>query len=534
MESIRLDRRPEARALSVETLLQHVRDGKVRLPEFQRPLRWRSSHVLELFDSIYRGFPIGELLLSKREAPAARLHFGPYVVAAPAMSDGLFVVDGQQRITALAGAMLHPDKRPRGDIHAVWFNLERERFFRLQESEPPPPSIPVNVVGDSFQLLSWLNEWPFRTERIDLVQRAIALGKALREYQIPAYIVEGATEDALRLIFKRVNTSGVQMEETEVFNALYGASEPSPLTRACARLAETGFGNVGEDWFLRCLKAVEGRDPRQRFGDSGAKAPEPQAIERTEAALRRAIAFLTEDASIPHIQLLPYGLALIGLARFFHLHSQPHPRARELLKRWVWRGALSGTHSGSSDAAVRAIQQNIDGDEFASTRRLLQSLPTTAFSPPSAKTPWNGRSAKTRMCAIALFQLGARDPETGEPLQLQDIQALLDEKRESSKVFLDAGGARHTTMACHFLLGERRKLELLPDASPEVLKSHALDADAAEALRNKDLAALKTHRERVLDPWLERFFKERLALDDSDRPSILELVRQVDLVAASP
>src|SRR5262249_38696345 len=128
MGNVRLERRPEARAFSVETLLQHVRDGKIRVPDFQRPLRWRANHLLDLFDSVYRGFPVGDLLLFKRPADAATIHFGPVGVHAPDVPDAYFVVDGQQRITALAGAMLHPEPQPSSDIYAVWFDLEEERF----------------------------------------------------------------------------------------------------------------------------------------------------------------------------------------------------------------------------------------------------------------------------------------------------------------------------------------------------------------------------------------------------------------------
>src|SRR5690606_8899173 len=99
-----------------------------------------------------------------------------------------------------------------------------------------------------------------------------------------------------------------------------------PIENACARLqADTGFGELSPDWFLRCLKVVEGLDLRrtltEREGDA-ASAP-PEAVDRTESALRRAIGFLSEDAGIVHAQLLPYRLPLVVLARFFHRHPQP-------------------------------------------------------------------------------------------------------------------------------------------------------------------------------------------------------------------
>ncbi|HLM44164.1 MAG TPA: DUF262 domain-containing protein, partial [Myxococcaceae bacterium] len=257
IERPRLEGRPEARSFTVEELLHLAQKGLIRLPEFQRPLRWRATHVLALFDSVYRGFPIGEFLFSRGKADAALLHFGELHVRASEATDAFFVVDGQQRITTFAAAMLHPDPRPRGEIHAVWFDLEEEKFYRATRLDPPLHWIPMNVVGDSFRQLQWLNDWPLRNERPDLVKRAILLGKLMREYQIPAYIVQGASQAGLRIIFKRINTSGVEMKEHEVFEALYGTTERQPLASACARLAQSGFGPIEEAWFLRCLKAVE-------------------------------------------------------------------------------------------------------------------------------------------------------------------------------------------------------------------------------------------------------------------------------------
>lgn len=214
-DAMRLSQRPEAEARSVEKLAR-VRNGQIRVPRFQRPFRWRSSHIIELFDSIYRGFPIGELLFARRDAPQETVKLGPLSIDAEPRSDALYVVDGQQRVVSLAGVLLHPVLLPRGDVHAIWFDLEACRFFRRTGGGPDPRWIPLRVVLDSKDLLRWLNVWPLRTERHDLVDRAIELGQAIREYEVPAYIVDGAEEQALRLIFNRKNSAGVSMKEHEI------------------------------------------------------------------------------------------------------------------------------------------------------------------------------------------------------------------------------------------------------------------------------------------------------------------------------
>lgn len=530
MTELRLENRPEARSFTVEDLLGQVREGRLLLPEFQRPLRWRSSHVLELFDSIYRGFPVGTLLFAKGSPDARLLHFGPLTVQAASTGEAYFVVDGQQRITALAGALLHPDRSPHGDIHAVWFDLEAERFVRATHADPPAHWIPLNVLGSprGVGVLRWLNDWPLRNERPDLVYRAMDLSSSLRGYQIPVYIVAGASNDALLHIFTRVNTSGVRMRASEISEALLTTAGPPRLVQAaCARLSgETGFGELSTDLFDRCIDSVEGPDSMD-----DAAGLDAVAVERTERALLRTIGFISEDAGIPHIELLPYQLPLKILPRFFDLHPDPATRARTLLVRWIWRGALSGAHSDNGSAAVQALLSRIDEDASGSIERLLGTVPARCDFPDTS-TSWDPRSAKALLCALALVHLEPRDPGTGEPLSVQEIQAQLD-ARAIGDVFVDPTKEARGPVGRRVLLRSRDRLRKLGKAAPESLRSLALDRDAVEALARRDFAAFERRRAEILDPWLVRFFTERSAPDESDRPPIADLVRRVDGKAAA-
>lgn len=127
----RLERRPEATAYQVDDLLLMARDGRLRVPRFQRGLRWRDRDRLDLLDSIYRGFPIGTLLFWKRSADAASVSLGDLSLDAPARDDALWIVDGQQRIATLASTLLVPSQP---DKRAVHFNLETEEFVYARPS----------------------------------------------------------------------------------------------------------------------------------------------------------------------------------------------------------------------------------------------------------------------------------------------------------------------------------------------------------------------------------------------------------------
>ena len=106
--SIEIVRRPEARTESIEDLVAAVLRGEVRIPVFQRGLEWQTRHVLELFDSIYRGFPIGSLLLRRAPAAAGPVKIGPVAVFGTETDHALWVIDGQQRLTSLVSGLGRP------------------------------------------------------------------------------------------------------------------------------------------------------------------------------------------------------------------------------------------------------------------------------------------------------------------------------------------------------------------------------------------------------------------------------------------
>lgn len=334
-----LTRRPQATALSIEELLDRVRRGDLRIPEFQRPLQWTAKDISDLLDSIYRGYPIGTLLFWKREAPAASIRLGPVTVDAPHTQQALWVVDGQQRLTSLAGVLLHP---PYGegarDDFILYFDLQAEAFVRpTGKTRPEAHWLPMNAVIDSELLLGWLDRYPGRAGNPGHTRTAMRLGKAIREYQVPAYIVEADEEQTLRVIFGRLNSAGKPLKQADVFNALQGGAkgaQPSDLRELARSLEPLGFGTIDQECLLKAALAIKGLDITRRVERLLKEEQElGDALQETARAMRDVIVFLKRDAGIPHIELLPYKLPLALLARFFHLHPQPSPRSRELLAR---------------------------------------------------------------------------------------------------------------------------------------------------------------------------------------------------------
>ena len=47
---------------SLTHLIEEIKHGKIALPDIQRPFVWSSAQVRDLFDSLYRGYPVGTLM----------------------------------------------------------------------------------------------------------------------------------------------------------------------------------------------------------------------------------------------------------------------------------------------------------------------------------------------------------------------------------------------------------------------------------------------------------------------------------------
>ena len=82
---------------SVQNIISWIKSGEVAIPEIQRPFVWDSSKVRDLLDSLYKGFPVGYIIVWKN--PDVRLKDGTLSIGKK------ILIDGQQRVTALQAAI---------------------------------------------------------------------------------------------------------------------------------------------------------------------------------------------------------------------------------------------------------------------------------------------------------------------------------------------------------------------------------------------------------------------------------------------
>ena len=525
-----LERRPEARTFKVEDLLAELRLGRVRIPSFQRGIRWKWQDAAKFFDSLYRGYPVGTLLFWETSAEPADVHFGSVHISAQARTDGLWVVDGQQRLVSLARVLLAPE--PDADDFALYFDLDQRSFVRPPKDLADAPSrwLPMTQVLDSEQLMQWAFEHV--TNNSVRRERAFTLGRRIRDYEIPAYLVRTNREETLREVFGRTNSSGVSLNQTEVFDALHGARgqvRPATLGQIVSDLKALDFGQVEEKLLYRLLRTLRGVDVIERADDGPLRLSEADALaayRETAQAAERIIQFLRADAGIPRYELLPYKQPFVLLGKFFKHHPNPGPRSRDLLARWVWRGALNGAHRGDTVSTRASIERIVSGSEDTSVQRLLEMVKARPTALPNATDPFNFRHSISKLQALALLDLKPRDLESGAPIDLDLLAGPQEQVLSMPPITERSSGALAKTVANRLLHPKRPRLRrlLIEVVDPVILASHGIPEDAIGALLHGDLDGFFAARARLLDDHFERFFARHARWDEPDRPSLAALV----------
>jgi len=287
---------------SLMNLVEDIDHGRIALPDIQRPFVWKPVQVRDLFDSMYKGFPVGTLMFWETGAEAGIRQIGG--------SDGggiprLLIVDGQQRLTSLY-SVLHGepvlDARFKQKHIKIAFRPADESFEVSDAAIRRDPEYIADVTalwGDSYrsvvrEFLARLAthrqaepdladaEWDAQQDQLeDRIDRV----RDLRDFQFQALELTGnADEEQVADIFVRANSKGVLLKQADFILTLMSVHWEK--------------GRVQIEQFCRDAVATArtGASPRNPFID-----PQPHQI------LRVAVGLAFRRARLEHVYKLLRG-----------------------------------------------------------------------------------------------------------------------------------------------------------------------------------------------------------------------------------
>jgi uncharacterized protein with ParB-like and HNH nuclease domain len=113
---------------NLATLIQQIDLGVIGLPDIQRPFVWPDTKVRDLFDSMYKGYPVGYFLFWANANVEGTKGIG---TAQKQKHPNLLIVDGQQRLTSLYAVIKAQEVTRENYSHAnivIAFNPIEQKF----------------------------------------------------------------------------------------------------------------------------------------------------------------------------------------------------------------------------------------------------------------------------------------------------------------------------------------------------------------------------------------------------------------------
>jgi hypothetical protein len=202
---------------SVENIISSIKAGEIAIPEIQRPFVWDSSKVRDLMDSLYKGFPVGYIIVWKN--PDIRLKNGKVSFGKK------ILIDGQQRITAIQAAVVGQqvvDSNYKKKRIIIAFN-PIEEIFEVCNSAIEKDSKWISDISEVFDV--GFDAWEFVNNYCkanDMAGKQSEINKTLMRLMSIKGISLGVTElsqtltiDEVTDIFIRINSQGVVLSQAD-------------------------------------------------------------------------------------------------------------------------------------------------------------------------------------------------------------------------------------------------------------------------------------------------------------------------------
>lgn len=390
----------------LEALLLSIEMGTIGLPDIQRPFVWKISQVRDLFDSMYRGFPVGHLLFWESGAGKDVRQIG---ADEKQKNPSLLIVDGQQRLTSLY-AVLRGIPVLTNDYEEKKISIGFKPAIRPEDAKFAVTSASIKKDPDWIPDISKLwtrNEDRFKNDFIrrlrekrnisedeeDCLRESIGRLHDLNQSMFTAFeLFSTVNEEQVADIFVRINSQGKKINTSDFILTLMSVfwgdgrkilesfcrdakksskgspfnqfiePEPSQMLRASVAL---GFGRARMKYAYLLLRGkdleTEQFSDTQRdrqfkiLRDSQEYVLDVQNWHEFHNALVLAgfcgKKMITSESNLVYC----YAIFLIGKRDF----NVKHDELRGIIARWFVMSSMTGRYTGTVESTMEADLNNL-------------------------------------------------------------------------------------------------------------------------------------------------------------------------------
>lgn len=467
--------------IPIGTLVDMYVRGELRLPEIQRHYVWRGTRVRDLFDSLYRGYPSGSILMWETDEPIQTRDFA-IKQEVTAFAGRKLLLDGQQRLTSLTAVLngLPVTVRGRKRPIDILFNLDHPETSayatEVDADEDHPTSPDDELVDDdegienetngdgevgsalaqqlsqrtfvvASKALAALPNWvsvsavfksqntseflkragvtSFEDPRVQLYNSRLSKLTDIAKYPYVVHVLErGMSYEEVTEIFVRVNSLGAKLRSSDLALAQMTSRWPKLLQeleefqQECE--ASSNF-TIELGQLVRAIVVFATRQCLFRVVSSAPTEDLKRGWKEAKEGLRFAINFLKTNAGIEDESLLSSPMFLHVLASISHVrNNQISKPEREAMLRWLLVANAKGRYSrGSTETLLNEDLKIVFNKSSAS--ELVDILRRQFGRLEIEPGDLGGRGANSPLFSLAYLALkdaGAKDWHSGLGLSL--------------------------------------------------------------------------------------------------------------------
>ena len=395
------------------TYLDELIGKNYQIPTFQRDVVWQQENVKKLWDSIYKFYPLGSILVWKTDLKLQNHRsIGGHEITDPGFSrtEYQYILDGQQRTTSLLTSLYGGSIADRpGFEPLVYVDLTipiendtddesyRSRFLFWTEIDDQNGRLLQNAgrqkrfdQGLIVKLIDIKNQFSaiqnqvFNSALVNkdfnhaVLQELSKIKGVLDNYRISFIEVKGIQVAEVCQIFERINQAGKPLD---IFDIVVAKTfRPSPtngtdgngfylrdLIGDFRKTNQSEFLKISDIDYLQILAVIIGR----QIPDSGVLNITDRYLNeiRTEhiakvwpgasKAIQKMFDFLENHLHIHSPSLVPYRYFYFSIASYFYENSNPD---YELLKKYYWFYSFHNEDLLSNTTQLRHHLDFLDGN----------------------------------------------------------------------------------------------------------------------------------------------------------------------------
>jgi hypothetical protein len=406
---------------TLNVLISEIAMGDIGLPDIQRPFIWTKTKVRDLFDSMYRGFPVGYLLFWKNRVDAGSRYIGDEEKQRVAER---LIVDGQQRLTSLyavlTGTPVLREDFSQERIQIAFrpidgrFEVANSIISRDPEWIPDVTRLWAPNVGLMKLTQSYLTVIRQRRDLTDAEEQEIAdridRVKDLQNYPFTALeMAEDVDEEQVAEVFVRINSQGTTLTQTDFILTLMSvfwdkgrrqleefvrasrtpSKGPSPynffIDPEADQLLRVGVGLAFRRARLELVYSLlRGKDMETGELSEDRRVQQFELLDQAQQyaldlqnwhdffkAIVRSGYRRGEHITSKNALLYTYVLYLIGKRDF----GLDHTTLRDVIARWFFMSTLTGRYTTSPETQMEAdlarLRDLQGGDAFVTALDLV-------------------------------------------------------------------------------------------------------------------------------------------------------------------